>query len=131
MQDIQPFASPKVNLEQYPTGADIASRMLFTVDFYRDTQMAQSICFYVSGTAAHSMNRGDLSSRSVVLQVDSIYNEFHGRTVVDLGCGTVKACCPMRFLVPSLMPDPAVRCMYGGNAKLRILIPNLRKHILY
>ncbi|CAK0738221.1 hypothetical protein CVIRNUC_001011 [Coccomyxa viridis] len=50
MQGIQPFASPNVNLEQYPTGADIASRMLFTVD--------------------------------------SIYNEFQGRTVLDLGCGT-------------------------------------------
>lgn len=30
-QDIQPFVSPKVDLEQYPTGAEIASRMLFTV----------------------------------------------------------------------------------------------------
>lgn len=33
MQDMQPFdpARLKVQLEQYPTGADIASRMLFTV----------------------------------------------------------------------------------------------------
>jgi len=30
-QDIQPFSRPKVDLEQYPTGAEIASRMLFTV----------------------------------------------------------------------------------------------------
>ena len=25
----------------------------------------------------------------VYLQVDSVYNEFEGRTVIDLGCGTV------------------------------------------
>ena len=30
-QDIQPFVNPKVDLEQYPTGAEIASRLLFTV----------------------------------------------------------------------------------------------------
>lgn len=30
-QDIEPFTQPKVQLEQYPTGADIASRMLYTV----------------------------------------------------------------------------------------------------
>jgi hypothetical protein len=30
-QDIQPFAKPKVELEQYPTGCHLASRMLFTV----------------------------------------------------------------------------------------------------
>ncbi len=31
LQGIQPFSRPKVALEQYPTGAEIASRMLFTV----------------------------------------------------------------------------------------------------
>ena len=31
-QDIQPFVRPKVDLEQYPTGAEIASRILFTVN---------------------------------------------------------------------------------------------------
>ena len=30
-QDIRPFESPDVNLEQYPTGAELASRLLFTV----------------------------------------------------------------------------------------------------
>eukprot|EP00891_Asterochloris_glomerata_P008394 jgi/Astpho2/8394/fgenesh1_pm.00122_%23_28_t len=50
MQDIQIFQQPKIELEQYATGPDIASRLLFTVD--------------------------------------SVYNEFTGRTVVDLGCGT-------------------------------------------
>jgi predicted RNA methylase len=32
-QDMEPFESPKVQLEQYPTGADIASRMLYTVSW--------------------------------------------------------------------------------------------------
>ncbi|KAK9902139.1 hypothetical protein WJX75_005634 [Coccomyxa subellipsoidea] len=50
MQDIEPFDEPKVELEQYPTGPEIASRMLFTID--------------------------------------SVYDEFAGRMVVDLGCGT-------------------------------------------
>lgn len=31
MQDMQPFENPKVELEQYPTGPHIASRMLYTV----------------------------------------------------------------------------------------------------
>jgi predicted RNA methylase len=31
VQDIQGFNTPIVDLEQYPTGAEIASRMLFTV----------------------------------------------------------------------------------------------------
>lgn len=52
MQDMAPFdpARLKVHLEQYPTGADIASRMLFTIE--------------------------------------SMFNGFEGKTVVDLGCGT-------------------------------------------
>lgn len=29
------------------------------------------------------------------LQVDSIYDEFDGRSVIDLGCGTVSSCCPI------------------------------------
>jgi hypothetical protein len=31
MQDIQPFQDPVINLEQYPTSAHIAARLLFTV----------------------------------------------------------------------------------------------------
>ncbi|EIE18452.1 S-adenosyl-L-methionine-dependent methyltransferase [Coccomyxa subellipsoidea C-169] len=50
MQDIDTFNEPKVDLEQYPTGPEIASRMLFTIE--------------------------------------SVYDDFAGRTVVDLGCGT-------------------------------------------
>ncbi|GBF93134.1 methyltransferase [Raphidocelis subcapitata] len=52
MQDMAPFdpSRLKVQLEQYPTGADIASRMLFTIE--------------------------------------SMYNDFEGKVVVDLGCGT-------------------------------------------
>lgn len=30
-QDIAPFEDPKVELEQYPTGAHLASRLLYTV----------------------------------------------------------------------------------------------------
>ena len=30
-QDIAPFEDPKIELEQYPTGAHLASRLLFTV----------------------------------------------------------------------------------------------------
>ncbi|KAG2422985.1 hypothetical protein HXX76_015656 [Chlamydomonas incerta] len=50
MQDIAPFRRAKVELEQYPTGPHLASRLLFTVD--------------------------------------NSYDEFAGRTVADLGCGT-------------------------------------------
>lgn len=50
MQDIAVFDNPKLDLEQYPTGPHLASRLLFTVD--------------------------------------NAYNEFEGKVVVDLGCGT-------------------------------------------
>ncbi|PNW80268.1 hypothetical protein CHLRE_08g384700v5 [Chlamydomonas reinhardtii] len=50
MQDIAPFRRAKTELEQYPTGPHLASRLLFTVD--------------------------------------NSYDEFAGRTVADLGCGT-------------------------------------------
>lgn len=50
MQDIAVFDNPKVELEQYPTGPHLASRLLFTVD--------------------------------------NAYNEFEGKVVADLGCGT-------------------------------------------
>ncbi|CAG9465345.1 unnamed protein product [Pedinophyceae sp. YPF-701] len=39
LQDVQPFAHPKIELEQYPTGADIAARMLYAIDTaYGDIQ---------------------------------------------------------------------------------------------
>lgn len=50
MQDIAVFDNPKLDLEQYPTGPHLASRLLFTVD--------------------------------------NAYNEFEGKVVADLGCGT-------------------------------------------
>lgn len=50
MQDIAPFQTPKIELEQYPTGAHLASRLLYT--------------------AANA------------------YDEFEGKTAIDLGCGT-------------------------------------------
>jgi predicted RNA methylase len=44
MQDMAPFDSDclKVHLEQYPTGADLASRMLFTVRQKATQSTAQS-----------------------------------------------------------------------------------------
>ncbi len=33
LQDIQIFQQPKIELEQYATGPDIASRLLFTVSY--------------------------------------------------------------------------------------------------
>ncbi len=36
------------------------------------------------------------------LQVDSVYHEFSGRTVIDLGCGTVR---------PEAPPPPRIRAM--------------------
>jgi predicted RNA methylase len=35
-QDIAPFADPKIELEQYPTGPHLAARLLYTVR--RDTR---------------------------------------------------------------------------------------------
>jgi predicted RNA methylase len=34
VQDIDHFEAPRIDLEQYPTGAEIASRMLFTVSTF-------------------------------------------------------------------------------------------------
>eukprot|EP00798_Chlamydomonas_sp_ICE-L_P020578 gene20578-27374_t len=54
MQDVAPFKTAKVDLEQYPTGVDLASRMLF--------------------------------------MIDSDFNDFEGKSVIDLGCGTAMLC---------------------------------------
>jgi hypothetical protein len=43
MQDIEPFTQPKVQLEQYPTGADIASRMLYTVSRGQTTRLGYGL----------------------------------------------------------------------------------------
>ena len=45
-QDIRPFEEPDVNLEQYPTGAELASRLLFTVCLLH----LQSVAYVPSAT---------------------------------------------------------------------------------
>ena len=69
-QDIAPFDSPKVELEQYPTGPHLASRLLFTVSVTMCTIWLHMV--------------------TPVPQVANSFDEFEGQTVLDLGCGTVQ-----------------------------------------
>jgi predicted RNA methylase len=63
-QDIEPFAQPKVQLEQYPTGADIASRMLYTVSWLRFVGTGVAAAESSAGQAAMAATRMPVSSRS-------------------------------------------------------------------
>jgi hypothetical protein len=67
LQDIEPFAQPKVQLEQYPTGADIASRMLYTVSVQR-RQQCSSTFEGVGSNAVGSDAAAECSRTAVVLQ---------------------------------------------------------------
>ena len=80
MQDIEGFSSPDVDLEQYPTSAEIASRMLFTVGL-----ASRYLRVLLARWGTHIL--------ILCLQVESVYNDFAGRSVVDLGCGTVSSQC--------------------------------------
>lgn len=85
MQDIAPFRQPKVDLEQYPTGPDLASRLLFTID--------------------------------------STYDEFAGRTVVDLGCGTA-----MLSIGAALLGSPYVLGLDVDADALEVAAENCRQY---
>ncbi|GLC36322.1 hypothetical protein PLESTM_000431200 [Pleodorina starrii] len=71
MQDIAPFPRPKVELEQYPTGPHLASRLLFAVDSSYDELAGKTVVDLGCGTAMLSIGAALLGSRHVVgLDID-------------------------------------------------------------
>lgn len=76
-QDIAPFAEPKIELEQYPTGPHLAARLLYTVS-------ASLKIFFCTLQAADCPS----PASPVPPQVAHSYDEFEGQVVADLGCGT-------------------------------------------
>jgi predicted RNA methylase len=51
----------------------------------------------ISTTFEHTpVNTLHVTSASIRLQVDSMYDEFSGRSVIDLGCGTVRISCSVQ-----------------------------------
>ena len=85
LQDIQPFADPKIELEQYPTGPHLAARLLFTV---RVNCILATIHIVLTVNVVSRAEQGDNGFMVLHEQVASVYDEFEGQTVVDLGCGT-------------------------------------------
>ncbi|WIA41180.1 hypothetical protein OEZ86_004795 [Tetradesmus obliquus] len=72
MQDIEPFAQPKVQLEQYPTGADIASRMLYTIESMFNDIEGNIVVDLGTGTGMLAIGAALLGSPCVVgLDVDA------------------------------------------------------------
>ncbi len=51
------------------------------------------------------------------MQVGNTFDELQGRTVVDLGCGTVRAARQHAHLVPGIPQDCAVQCFCKCNCK--------------
>lgn len=87
-QDIAPFEDPKIELEQYPTGPHLASRLLFTV---REGVKWQEL-------ARHGRGCLPTASRGCCwqsMQVANSYDEFEGQSVIDLGCGTAMLRCAL------------------------------------
>lgn len=66
MQDIAPFEDPKVELEQYPTGAHLASRLLYTVANSYDEFEGQTVIDLGCGTAMLSIGAAMLGALHVV-----------------------------------------------------------------
>ncbi|GIL55813.1 hypothetical protein Vafri_11173 [Volvox africanus] len=62
MQDIAPFSCPKVDLEQYPTGPHLASRLLFAVDSSYDELAGRTVVDLGCGTAMLSIGAALLGS---------------------------------------------------------------------
>lgn len=60
-----------------------------TSTFHREYRLKLHI---ISTTFEHTpVNMLHVTSASIRLQVDSMYDEFSGRSVIDLGCGTVRS----------------------------------------
>ena len=77
VQDVTPFDHPKVELEQYSTGAHIAAHMMYTVS----SSPGWTACIAV---VPKELSQGQA-------QVGHTYDELESRTVIDLGCGTVRS----------------------------------------
>jgi rRNA N6-adenosine-methyltransferase METTL5 len=66
MQDIAPFANPKVDLEQYPTGPHLASRLLFTVANSFDEFQGQTVVDLGCGTAMLTIGAAILGAVHII-----------------------------------------------------------------
>ncbi|KAL4517990.1 hypothetical protein Ndes2526A_g02356 [Nannochloris sp. 'desiccata'] len=66
MQDIAPFADPKVELEQYPTGPHLAARLLYTVAHSYDEFEGQVVADLGCGTAMLSIGAAILGACHVM-----------------------------------------------------------------
>lgn len=89
------FEDPKVDLEQYPTGPHLASRLLFTVGSHLNLLLPCCSCSNVDMICV-------AKGTAFVSQVENAYNEFEGRVVVDLGCGTVSVASVLIVLIKQL-----------------------------
>lgn len=69
MQEIAPFAEPKIELEQFPTGAELASRFLFTVDNMHNEFSSRTVVDLGCGTGMLAIGAALLGS-SHVLAID-------------------------------------------------------------
>ncbi|KAL4420403.1 hypothetical protein ABPG75_010059 [Micractinium tetrahymenae] len=66
MQDIAPFEQPKIELEQYPTGPHLASRLLFAVANSYDEFDGQTVIDLGCGTAMLSIGAAMLGAQHVI-----------------------------------------------------------------
>ncbi|CAL8465943.1 g5479 [Coccomyxa elongata] len=72
MQDINTFRAPKIELEQYPTGPEIASRMLFTIQSVHDEFEGQTVVDLGCGTGMLGIGAALLGSSHVIgVDIDS------------------------------------------------------------
>lgn len=66
MQEIAPFEEPKIELEQYPTGPHLASRLLYTVANSYDEFDGQTVIDLGCGTAMLAIGAAMLGAQHVV-----------------------------------------------------------------
>ncbi|KAG2422983.1 hypothetical protein HXX76_015654 [Chlamydomonas incerta] len=96
MQDIAPFRRAKVELEQYPTGPHLASRLLFTVDNSYDEFAGRTVADLGCGTAMLSIGAALLGARHVVgVDIDPDALEVAAENMITPGavCTVAHGCC--------------------------------------
>ncbi|XP_009607551.1 uncharacterized protein LOC107797895 isoform X3 [Nicotiana tabacum] len=81
---LEQFSSPKIELEQYPTGAHIASRMLYTADNSFEDVNSKVVADFGCGCGTLGLAAGLLGAGWCRVDACSLHGVFVNRSVIGL-----------------------------------------------
>nr|XP_009772269.1 PREDICTED: methyltransferase-like protein 5 isoform X3 [Nicotiana sylvestris] len=85
---LEQFSSPKIELEQYPTGAHIASRMLYTADNSFEDVNSKVVADFGCGCGTLGLAAGLLGAGWCRIDACSLHGVFVNRSVIGLDIDT-------------------------------------------